>query len=510
MSDDLPPFEISVDSRLLTRLHGPGANVVFASGDERVALAQRLPPGVLGLLFEAPHRPPERGRLTALLSADRPEPTVLEGPPAGPCLLVALSEPGRRELAELERWWAAVSRPDARPPLVELVVEPADDPSRSSLAVAHRLFELAGDELGASARRESGLRAQLFELREAYEQAEAEIEGLQGQLRHLRGGRRYLQLARLPSPESFRPAGDQGEVRQRLLLPLEGLAGFDLHVAGTGAAAAAKEGKGALHVELLAREQPQVVGRWTFPYESVGPGWLRCDFPSVLVRPFSHLELSVRWDPASGSGPALSLAGPAGPEEGCVRVGERGLGRGLALLAWAGVPGMRRSEESPSPPGEVDFDLSPADFLRIVPTDPDVPASHCHPLGGDGGLFLHPGEGGSVTTAVLPGGCPPGTREVIALARITNPLAASSVDYALCLTPVGTRVGNGWRFGDGALAFSGWVTVPPDGETHVVALAREAPLAEGVDLRFATRVSPGQSTSYCWATWPEVRIRARW
>jgi len=513
---------------LLPLLNGRGPFVIVASADVHVSAGHQLPTDIMMLEYVSGKGPEDPAELRRLNERKEEDLVPLVSAPSALCTLVCLSERGRSQLMELEDWWRRNG-----PGLTPQVVDVSTDSTRGSSggswdALYHRLLETLQGECDATAKRETDLQGELFELRREYEQTRVACEQMQDLLHRLRLAPWHLALILRPGRGVYQPARDSGTATgetpvpqgtttgpliQMLPCSAEGLAGIDLHhpLERSGV-----RRDGVLEVSVRSRENRCEVGRWHVPYGDLGAGWFRLAFPETLSAGSHHVAMHVSW--RTQAGPSLSLADVEGWPELLAKQGETRLGGALAMRLWRGVPGTRFSSEPAhwAPAGTCDtarsteYELSAEDYRRIRDTTPRTSPMPIELLSNDVGFRLHPMlPARKISSALLPEACPGGVDRVSATVRIAHEAGVTPVDYALCLTASTARC---LRFPAephrtrGVLGWSGWITIPPDGQWHAVVLDLEEPLAVAADLHMATRVT-GEYNRFARAEWRRIACR---
>ena len=518
---DQPPATMAVQRDLVPLLLGSGPIVIVPAGEESTGASLLSPathPGGFGLVVFQPATDGQPAGFRRLDGQIGNDPLRLDVVPSGPCLLVARTAAGLDVLGALRTWWASVL-PSSVPEVV-LPVAPHDQGTGEEagwqVAVYRRLVELAIDESKTSARREGALNAQLHELRIEHEHARAALVRMQDLL-ELRHPRWHLAFALSPVPDQFVPTSSSGEeVRQLLPVPAESLAAVDLH---SSADASARPGDGFLVVELIARETGELLGHWAVPYRFLHKGWIRCALPSALAHPSHAVDLIVRWTTVDGPPPSLSLADVGDSSELSARCGESSLGKALAMLLWAGPPGSKLgsnggvwldSAERTGLVASCEYALGPRDFVRARRTTPHD-WEYSHSLPESAGFRLHP-LNGAVAGVLVPSTCLPGTDRVVATVTVPHERARYPVEVAMVVrSPDGrlTAFPNDPAHDPDLHGFSGWKSVPPDGEPKALIVDLHAPLHRSADLLLATRLPDGASNEDEWADFTEVRLRLR-
>lgn len=441
-------------------------------------------------------------------TADDGEWAVVMQPPATVCVLAARSSQAGDDLEQFRLWWNANASTPA--PAINWL-----DAQAGTAGVLSPLLQSALAELQIGAEQLADLSGQLFELRAEYEQARVALESMQSQLFRVRQCPQLV-TSLPPNGPMLALAGKSGSLQQMLPASAEGLAGFDLHFPGRLDAGASDA---QVYVRLHALDLGRQLGAWHLKAADLGRGWVRCWLPQALVESAHYLQLTLDWQCGSGPPPVISLSGVGAWNELLVKPSGLPPADGaLALTIWSAVPG---TSLEPGPfwctswtEGAVEYSLAPADYGKLVvaaPANGGANTTTLLPLP-TGGFRLHP-VGCEPNVAVLAGGCLPGVDRVTGIVSISNPQAWSPVEFAMLVTRSEAAyellAADKPREDPRVLAFSGWQTVPPNGQPHVLVADLPQPLADSAHLVFGTRVAAGQQIYFCWSEWQDVRLRLR-
>src|SRR5262249_25685639 len=158
-------------------------------------------------------------RLHAAAAAGAAELAPLPAPPSGLCIPAALSPQGRAHLNEFLAWWRGHG-PDNAPALLDLAGDtPAGDaarpaaphrhpsPAARQAALYRHLSRVAFQEATATARRETELTGQLYEMRLEQEQGRVALEAMQDRLCQLEKVPCHLAFQAVPGGATYRPEG---------------------------------------------------------------------------------------------------------------------------------------------------------------------------------------------------------------------------------------------------------------------------------------------------------------
>ncbi|HVJ54305.1 MAG TPA: DUF6212 domain-containing protein [Aliidongia sp.] len=496
-------LEVSAPS--LSALMAPQPKIITGEADA-VHWRKLVPPQHLEI-FTFGIGEGQKGRLKRLSEGGATAPaSKLPYAPNACMALVSMSDAADEELSRLEDWWKQVA-PDGRPSFGNRIQ--IRDWSKEQGQFFASLCERLVEQQTADARRIVQLQRELAALRGMHEEAQITFSQLSDYIAQVHLPEEQLLYSAEPSHIAIYPQGkERFRIEQLLPVPSLGLAAVELHVHSAGIG-----DSGRLQVTLSTLEDSEQLAVWSLRSAQLKPGWLRLDLPHAVVGPRRTVVLSVRWEGGPKSAPSLSLTDQRLVKECWLKVNDTAIvQRTVALRAWSGLPGLRRTRSArqksdPAVAGQgLHLERRPVSAAvrrgakLVAPAEKVVDYDLLAPINDQGVFQLHPVED-HVAVAMIPSGCPADARQLFATVKTNHP-DAQPIEYAMMVLPPGTTFDGFPNSGSDAKTgnFSGWTLVPPNSESGVtVFMDRTFPV--DADLYVATRVPPGKSNAFAWAWW---------
>jgi len=279
-------------------------------------------------------------------------------------------------------------------------------------------------------------------------------------------------------------------------------------------------GDGILSVTLRVEPSAQDLQSWKVRYDEIRDGWNTFAPPPIVIAP-NEVVLELTWSTPIGA-PTVGLS------TSCWDVSYRAVlpggdheTRSLAMRIWSGIPGVTppslparfltaTAEISELMPGQLV--TMPANFLlgatqhhygatirRDYPSVlPDETKTR---------LIVHPHEE-VATIAIIPD-LPTGTTFISAECRTIHD-NANPIEYAMAIAPPKLEPESIFADAVGPSEYcTGWHSLNAM-TARRINLRLNRPTAAGDRLFLATRLPPGGSEAYAWASWAALEIGIGW
>ena len=312
-----------------------------------------------------------------------------------------------------------------------------------------------------------------------------------------------------PITSYWKPTSAGAKLNQLLPILSTRLSFFELHIRKSSATS-----DGVLQVALRLEPSTQILHVWDIAYRDLLNGW-NSFAPSPIIDEQNEVVLELTWSESVGA-PAIGLStGHWNEPYGALPAGRSGMCHSLALRIWSGLQGVGPPVLASAPAKVSDAKgrlvaLAPGDLSRARQHEiTGTPKREYEFVSGSdfpGRLKVHPHLGEVPTIAILPETVPAGTTFASAECKTVRP-EASLIEYAMAIVQPDVAPEAAFSFCDGPSdGFSGWHSIRPM-EPRRMHLVLDAPASGDERLCFATRLPPGSSENYAWATWAGVRIR---